>query len=203
MDVNALRLFIIVGAATLVIGCATTPPVPPAQPTTPPVGQPAPTEQSATPKQQPPPPASAEVSPHPQAPKDHVQKGRIKVTKAEYNKTFEDVRQLIETLNHIIAARDYKEWLRYLTSKYVETYSSPKTLERISNEPMLKRYNLRVTSLKEYFLDVVVPSRANARLDDLDFVDKSQVKAITIIDGQRYILYDLRLVDGGWKVGVS
>lgn len=212
MHVNALRLFIFAGAAALLVGCATTLPNHSQQPAPvpPPISAPAPPKQTAAPpaapSQQPVPPATAAPpTKNPPAPasKALIQKGQILVTKEEYRKTFDDVHRLIEELNRIIAARDYQAWTKYLTAKYEATYSDPKKLAAISDQPMLKRYNLHLKTLKDYFLDVVVPSRANARLDDLDFVSKTQVKAITIIDGERYILYDLRLVNGDWKIGVS
>lgn len=206
MDAKAFRLFIVVGAAALLIGCATAPPSRPHQPTPAPASRPA-----ARPKPMPPaathrtapPAAQTKKQPTKPASKQLIQKGQILVTKEEYRKTFDDVHHLIEELNTIIANRDYQQWTHYLTPRYLATYSSPRRLAELSNQPLLKKYNLHLKTLKDYFLDVVVPSRANAHLDDVDFVSKTQVKAITVIDGQRYILYDLRLEDGGWKVGVS
>jgi Icc-related predicted phosphoesterase len=151
----------------------------------------------------PPAPGPRAASSPPAPAGDLIQKGRILVTKEEYQKTFDDIRQLIEQLNQIIAARDYEAWTEHLTSEYVRTYSNPQTLSLISNQPMLVRQNLRIASLKDYFLYVVVPSRANARLDDLEFINKTQVKAITVIGGKRYILYNLRFEDGSWKIAVS
>lgn len=208
MDAQRLRLLIIASATALVIGCASTSgtektAVRPKPQTvqTPQAVNPVPSP-AATPAKQPP-PASANTQPPKPPAKDLIQKGEILVTKEEYNKTFSDVHHLIDQLNRIISARDYHSWTEHLTPNYIKTYSDPKILDSISNQPMLKRQHLRLVSLQDYFLNVVVPSRANARLDDLDFVSKTQVKAITVIDGQRYILYNLRFENGSWKIGVS
>lgn len=208
MDFQAHRLLIIGLLSAAVVGCSTTPPpvsprvavvqTPTAKPAPPPVKR----TSSASPHVPPAPGPRAASSP-PAPAGDLIQKGRILVTKEEYQKTFDDIRQLIEQLNQIIAARDYEAWTEHLTSEYVRTYSNPQTLSLISNQPMLVRQNLRIASLKDYFLYVVVPSRANARLDDLEFINKTQVKAITVIGGKRYILYNLRFEDGSWKIAVS
>jgi len=69
--------------------------------------------------------------------------------------------------------------------------------------PLLQKQGVHLTSLEDYFNYVVVPSRTDARVDDLDFISKDHVRAIAIINGQRYILYDLLLLSGSWKIGVS
>ncbi len=209
MDAQGLRLFITGIFAAFLFSCTSTPtsvqPAQRMQSTTTQATQPTPpvsTEPTKQATQQQTPPAASEQSSSSQS-QGLIKKGEILVTKEEYKRTFDDVRQLISELNRVIAARDYEAWTKHLTSAYVKTYSDPKTLDELSNQPMLRRQNLHLTSLKDYFLNVVVPSRADARLDDLEFTSKTQVKAITVIDGQRYILYDLRFQDGTWKIGVS
>ncbi len=131
-----------------------------------------------------------------------VQKGKIAVTEAFYEETLTDVRKLIATLNTIIADEDYNSWLTYLTPQYVQNFSDPKTLAELSNMPLLQKEGIELHSLRDYFLNVVVPSRSDARVDDVDFLSKNHVRAIAIINGQRYILYDLRYQEGSWKIGV-
>ncbi len=132
-----------------------------------------------------------------------IRKGNISVTEAFYEKTLSDIRSLIATLNTIIANEDYETWLTYLTPEYRRTFSNPDTLTSLSSMPLLEKKGIQLHSLKDYFLDVVVPSRTDAQVDDVDFLSKDHVRAIAIIDGQRYILYDLQLLNGSWKIGVS
>jgi hypothetical protein len=124
------------------------------------------------------------------------------VTEEIFTKTFEDVEELIKKLNTIIDKENYDKWTENLTADYQSHYSSADVLKEISERPILKKYNLRLTTMKDYFRYVVVPSRANARLDDLVFEDNNHVKAIMIIDGQRAILYQLELVADEWKIGI-
>ena len=132
---------------------------------------------------------------------DSVDEEPYVVTEKEYEETFSNIETLIQELNQIIKSKNYDKWLTYLAKDYREYLSDPKTLKEISQEPVLKKYEIALRSLKDYFNYVVVPSRSNARLDDLVFVDKNHVKAIMIISNKRIILYELKKIDGKWKIG--
>ncbi len=122
------------------------------------------------------------------------------VSEEVYKQTFDDVESLIKELNEIIKRKDYSTWLTYLTREYREKYSNPEVLEEVSNQPTLQKYDIKLNSLKDYFIYVVAPSRANAKLDDLVFEDENHVKAIMEIKGNRVILYLLEKVSGQWKI---
>ena len=124
------------------------------------------------------------------------------VTEEVFSQTFSDIESLIQRLNSIISASKFEKWQEYLTEEYKNHYSKEETLRELSNRPILQKYNIRLTSLKDYFNYVVVPSRSDVRLDDLFFQDNNHVKAIMIIDDQRVILYQLEKVDGEWKIGI-
>ena len=122
------------------------------------------------------------------------------VTEEVYTETFEDIRSLIGELNSIIRSENYDVWLDYLTEAYIDHFSSSQVLRENSDQPLLKKYDINLRTLKDYFRYVVVPSRSNARLDDLVFIDKEHVKAIMIIKDQRTILYRLSKIDRNWKI---
>jgi hypothetical protein len=124
------------------------------------------------------------------------------VSEEVFTETFEDIRRLIDDLNAIIREENYDRWLKYLTEEYIGHFSSPEVLEAKSEQPLLKKYNITLSSMKDYFKWVVVPSRSNARLDDLVFVDNEHVKAIMVFNGQRTILYLLEKDGDGWKIGL-
>lgn len=132
---------------------------------------------------------------------DSSDKDNYIATEKEYEETFSNIGALIQELNQIIKSKDYDKWLTYLSEDYREYLSDPKTLKEISEEPVLKKYDITLRSLKDYFNYVVVPSRSNARLDDLTFVDKNHVKAIMIINKKRIILYELKKINEKWKIG--
>jgi hypothetical protein len=124
------------------------------------------------------------------------------VTEEVYQKTFEEIEGVIAELNAIIRARDFARWERRLTAAYRERTSSPAYLAEVSQSAALKKNGVTLRSLEDYFTQVVVPSRSSVKLDQLAFVDATHVKAITIIQGEAYILYWLVREDGTWDIGI-
>ncbi len=124
------------------------------------------------------------------------------VTEDLYKQTFSEIEELVTMLNEIIQAKDFDEWVRHLSPDYIAKTSSPEFLHEASMSPMLQKDHVTLTSLKDYFLAVVVPSRVQATLHDISFIDETHVKAITIINGNPAILYLLVRVDADWMIGI-
>lgn len=127
----------------------------------------------------------------------------IEVSEEVYEQTFNEIEATIEELNAVISARNFERWKTYLTDAYVDEYSDPQRLAEISEMPILERNDITLTSLRDYFTWVVVPSRQDARLDDLRFLSENEVYAIMNINENPVILYRLRKVDGRWKVDAA
>lgn len=142
-----------------------------------------------------------EVPEEPLVEEEAVPEDDFVVTEDMYEQTFTDVETLIAELNAIIRDENYEAWTTYLTKIYKSSLEDPEELSRISEEPILKKYNIRLETLRDYFFYVVVPSRSDASLDDIVFVNESQVKAIMIINNRRSILYKLEKIDDKWKIG--
>ncbi|MFP3091398.1 hypothetical protein LQZ21_13840 [Treponema sp. TIM-1] len=123
------------------------------------------------------------------------------ITPEMYNTAKKDVQQLIKELNNIIRSRNYNVWVSYLGHDYFEEINSPEFLKRVSESSFLKSKNTVVSDSKDYFTHVVVPSRANSRVDDIEFVSQKRVKAFMVTaQGQRLRLYDLEDFGDGWKI---
>lgn len=115
-----------------------------------------------------------------------------------------DIKALIGNLNTIIQRKDYDAWLVFLTADYKAYYSDPAVLGKISEYPVLKRSGIKLTTLKDYFVHVVFPSRQNDRVDDIEYLGASLVKAITVSPkGERQILYNLEKNGDTWKIGIG
>ncbi len=126
----------------------------------------------------------------------------IEVSEEVYEQTFSEVELVIQELNEIIHRGDYRKWRTYLTSRYIDVMSSPETLAEVSQSPVLRRNDIVLRDLEGYFRYVVVPSRARSKVDDLVFYSDTVVEAFTERDGVMYLLYDLRQVDGEWKIDI-
>ncbi len=124
------------------------------------------------------------------------------VTEEIYTKTFEEIETFIESLNNIISEKDYETWVTHLSDDYIAKTSDPDYLRDQSSMPILKKNNISLKSLKDFFFYVVVPSRIEAGLDDIEFIDEDHVKAISIVRNKRGLLYLLVRVGITWKIGV-
>ena len=137
------------------------------------------------------------------------------ISAAQYEAAKLEVQALIADLNRIIRARNYEAWVNHLADSYYALINSRDFLEERTEElyrrdvivaqnmgrdpRMVERRILRTG--RDFFLHIVVPSRSNDRVDDIDFVSENRVKAFTIdTRGNRLILYDLEIIDGRWKI---
>lgn len=125
------------------------------------------------------------------------------VTEELYITTFEDIRKIIGNLNSIITSKDYNTWLNYLTDDYIEYYSDEIVLNEFTELYKQRGYSYRINDLEDYFLYLVVISRANAVLDEIIFIDSTHVKALTEIKGKLSVLYYLEKTENGWKIGLK
>jgi hypothetical protein len=122
------------------------------------------------------------------------------VSKQEHATALSEVQLLIKTLNGIIKSKNYDAWLSYLHPDYQELINSGEYLTRINNSQRFKSARMEITSAKDYFDKVVVPSRANDRVDDIEFIARNRVKAYFINQGNKLRLYDLEKTGAGWKI---
>jgi hypothetical protein len=137
------------------------------------------------------------------------------ITTEQYQTAMAEVQALIEELNRIIRARNYNAWVPHLSEQFLAEISSPaflaeRTEELFRRDQMVaqnmgrnpahvQRRVLRTS--RDYFTHIVVPSRSNDRVDDIDFVSENQVIAYTVdARGNRLILYNLEIIDGRWKI---
>jgi len=128
-----------------------------------------------------------------------------RVSQDYYNSTMEEVRHFITDLNEVIRNRNYNSWRAALSDEYFREISSPTNLQQLSEQPAMTTRKIVLRTPQDYFTHVVVPSRANSRVDLIEFVSRNRVKAFTITinrDGeeQRLRLYDLERIGNTWKI---
>ena len=70
-----------------------------------------------------------------------------------------------------------------MTEEYISYYSDNTVLKAISDELKNKyRYDLRLRTLKDYFLYIVVGSRQEATLEEIEFIDENHLLAYSIVN---------------------
>jgi hypothetical protein len=123
------------------------------------------------------------------------------ISQEVFDSTKIGVQHFIENLNQIIRNKNYNEWISHLGPEYLAEKNSSEYLTQISEQPRLKTQKIVLASAQDYFIHVVVPSRANDRVDDIEFVSPTRVKAYTVTpNGQRLRLYDLESSGNTWKI---
>lgn len=125
------------------------------------------------------------------------------VTEEIYTETFDNIQDVISNLNKVISEKDYQTWLNYLTQAYIEYYSDPALLQRYTDMFKKRGYSYKIETLKDYFTYIVVNSRVNAKLDEIIFIDKDHVKAMSVVKGTLSILYHLEKDENIWKIGLE
>jgi len=150
-----------------------------------------------------------QTPPEPQTPAPTETFDPTKVSQDHYTSTRDEVQQFIEKLNQIIRTRNYNAWRETLSQEYINLYSSSAKLKEISDEPTMKRANIVLRNLNDYFTRVFVPARNPDRVQidsiDIEFVTTNRVRAFITRtnnagDETREILYNLEKINNVWKI---
>lgn len=127
----------------------------------------------------------------------------IQVSQEIFTQAFSQIEALINTLNDIIKREDYDAWTAFLSDDYKNRFAEPDYLLQLSQSAFLQKKDITLKTLKDYFIYVVVPSRANLRLDDLAFLSETEVEAIMVVGNRRVTLYRLIKIGNQWLIGLS
>ncbi len=146
--------------------------------------------------------SAAVEPPRAEPPAEDASPKEFVVTEELYRRTFDEIAGVIAELDRIIRERDYNAWVAWLSREYIARTSSQEFLDEASKSARLSARKIVLRSLEDYFVNVVVQSRLQAALDQILFVDEANVKAMTVVSGESYILYWLVWEDGRWKIGV-
>jgi hypothetical protein len=118
-----------------------------------------------------------------------------------YTATLADIQDFVRSLDTLIKARNYDEWLKLLSPSYCEFINTPGFLETISKQPRLKSQNVVLQNRMDYFLNVVVASRTDLEANDIEFLTMTRVMVFTINQkGQKIRIYTLDKTPESWEI---
>jgi hypothetical protein len=118
-----------------------------------------------------------------------------------YAATLVDIQNFIQSLDILIKAKDYDEWLKLLAPSYYERINTAEFLDTISQQPRLKSQNIVLRNSRDYFLNVVVASRADLQANDIEFFTMTRVMVFTINQkGEKIRIYTLDKTPGSWEI---
>ena len=114
----------------------------------------------------------------------------------------EEIKNLVLRINSDISNGRYEEWLSYLSSDYIDNYNSSEVLNEISLFPRLKTRSIVLTDLKGYYEGVVVPSRYEIKLEDIEITTEKRAIVYSMCKGVRVRLYELEEIHGEWRITI-
>jgi len=114
----------------------------------------------------------------------------------------DEVRAFVENLNLIIKDRNYNKWRSVLSEEFFNEISSPKFLANVSKWPSMMSRGIVLRTAYDYFNYVVVPSRANSRVDKIEIMDNNRVKAFYLDKrkDETVRLYELARMGDSWTI---
>ena len=137
------------------------------------------------------------------------------ISEAKFQAAKKDITAFIVELNGIIRARNYTAWVAHLDESYFKEISSKDFLEEKTEDLYLRDQVVAqnagrdprlvpkrvLRTARDYFDYVVVPARANDRVDDISFISETHVKAYTVDGrGQKLVLYELASINNKWLI---
>ena len=119
-----------------------------------------------------------------------------------YEEVFGEVRAFIENLNRVIQNRNYSKWIEALSEERLKEISSREFLASVSGSDFMKRRKIEVKTVNDYFIYVVVPSRANSQVDKIEILDNNRVKAFyeNTRKETTELVYELIKIGNVWKI---
>ena len=129
-----------------------------------------------------------------------------------YDQTLADIRIFVNELNTLIMKKDYAGWKDNLADEFFAHISSPEFLASASESAALKSRKIVLKTANDYFLQVVVPSRSNSKVDEIEFIAANRVKVfyreervrksegVSTTEVRRLRLYELIKIDDTWKI---
>ena len=126
------------------------------------------------------------------------------VTQELYDNTLAEVQRFIGNLNAVIKNKNYTAWRQVLSDEFYQRISSPEFLSAASESALMKVRKIVIKTPNDYFTHVVVPSRSNARVDEIEFSGRDRVKVYYLEtradETRRLRLYDLIRSGDTWKI---
>jgi hypothetical protein len=135
------------------------------------------------------------------------------ISQEMYDLTLAEVKVFVNDLNALILKKDYEGWKASLTNEFFAHVSSPEFLASASESAALKSRKIVLKTPNDYFLQVVVPSRSNSRVDEIEFTAADRVKVFyreervrrnenspSTTEVRRLRLYELKKIDDTWKI---
>jgi hypothetical protein len=134
------------------------------------------------------------------------------LTEKEYEQVFDDIKAFVENLNVVIRNKNYSKWRDALSEERFNEISSPQFLADANKTNSMRRQGIVLKNAYDYFMYVVVPSRANSHVDKIEVLDNNRVRVLytftrkTVLDDEertetvQLLVYELAKKEDSWTI---
>ena len=125
------------------------------------------------------------------------------VTKEEFAEDKAEILRIIKDLQKIMEKEDVEAWLNYVDKDSKNYYSNPTNIRKV--QKMLPNKAIVLNGIGDYFKYVFIPSRKNREITEIEYISKTNVKAIQVNETsagktKRTRYYQFIKLNGKWYV---
>lgn len=131
---------------------------------------------------------------------ESLEDGNDSIEELDEEILLEMVGEFVDDVHERIANGDYEGWRERLTEDYVAHFSDEEVLETLSDSPVLRRNNVSLDGLRDYFEHVVRASRTDVEVEEVEVRGSDTALAISEVDGEPVVLFNLIRDDRDWKI---
>ena len=118
------------------------------------------------------------------------------VTMDTFMKDKENVLETIDRLADIMKTGNYAKWLEYVSPESRAYWANPAHLSEVAKKLPVK--GLKISSLRDYFKYIFVPSRSGHHVDEIRYISDTMVKAVQVQENRDIVFYTFEKIDGRW-----
>ena len=93
---------------------------------------------------------------------------------------------------------DYSRWITYIDQDSINYWSQSTVLQKAASRLPVK--GLKLSSLRDYFYNIFIPSRKGKDVDEIRYLTTDTVKAVHVNGDTDVVYYTLYKIDGVWKI---
>lgn len=122
----------------------------------------------------------------------------VQVSRETFISDKREILQIISELSDIMENEDYSRWITYIDQDSISYWSQSTVLQKAASRLPVK--GLKLSSLRDYFYNIFIPSRKGKDVDEIRYLTTDTVKAVHVNGDTDVVYYTLYKIDGVWKI---
>jgi len=122
----------------------------------------------------------------------------VQVSRETFISDKREILQIISDLSDVMENEDYSRWITYIDQDSISYWSQSTVLQKAASRLPVK--GLKLSSLRDYFYNIFIPSRKGKDVDEIRYLTTDTVKAVHVNGDTDVVYYTLYKIDGLWKI---